>query len=119
MCYFRINLNTLLPSLQQLIKQCGMAFMTLLTTPKGPYPLGDFGACDRPYNRPQTASYSADPSVNHPMGMAYQIGQLANHRQGTGIARRLVDGQLISSMFDISPTTGRLVMALALRPVAR
>ena len=37
---------------------------------KGPYPLGDFGVIGR-YNWPPTADYSADPSSNHPVGMAY------------------------------------------------
>ena len=45
--------------------------------------------------------------ADHPVGMAFLLGNWATDRRVTRIAGRLDDHQLISNMFDISLPTGR------------
>ena len=47
----------------------------------------------------------ADSMADHPVGMAYLLGDLATDRWATAFAGRQGDRRLISSMFDISPPT--------------
>ena len=55
--------------------------------------------------------------ANHPVGMAFLLGNWATERWATRIAGRLNDHRLISFMFDISLPTGRSATAVAQRQV--
>ena len=66
---------------------------------KGPYPLGE-----------PTADSTANSIADHPVGMAYLLGNWNRWASGSP--------QLISSMFD-SPLTDRSVTAVALRLAAQ
>ena len=65
---------------------------------KGPYPLGDINVI-------------TDAIADHPVGMAYLLGDWATDHRVTAVTWRREDHRLISSMFDISLPTSRPSMA--------
>ena len=59
----------------------------------------------------------ANSIADHPVGMAYLLGNWPTDHQATSIAGQLDDRRFISSIFDISPSTGRSATVVARQQV--
>ena len=67
----------------------------------------------------QSAVCTGNSSADHPVGIAYLLGNWATDHWATTVAGQLDYCRLISSMFDISLPTDRPATAVAWRSVAQ